>query len=123
MAVNTDTPLGEEVKAAGLYNQEMTQGLRDVIDERHRQKHVLNWSPEHDLGYKNHELVMAAMNYADPLAATPEHKETPPKAAFWPWSLDWWRPSSYRRNLIKAIALLLAELDRHDAEQALKKGE
>ncbi|HHP5492937.1 TPA: hypothetical protein ACSCYS_003334 [Aeromonas veronii] len=100
---------------------DLSKGTCDVLAERQRQKKELNWSAEHDLGYKNNELVMAAMNYADPLAAKPEHKETPPKAKLWPWELKWWRPSSYRRNLIKAIALLLAELDRHDAEQAQAK--
>lgn len=102
-----------------IYISGLSKGTCDVLAERARHTTALNWSAEHDLGYKNHELVKAAMSYADPLAATPEHKETPPKANLWPWELKWWRPSSYRRNLIKAIALLLAELDRHDAEQAM----
>lgn len=102
-----------------IYISDLSKGTCDVLVERMRRKKELDWSEEHDLDCENNELVKAAMSYADPLAATPEHKETPPKANLWPWELKWWRPSSYRRNLIKAIALLLAELDRYDAEQAM----
>ena len=35
----------------------------------------------------------------------------------WPWRDYWWKPETYRRNLEKAGALILAEIeriDRHD---------
>ena len=32
----------------------------------------------------------------------------------WPWAPEWWKPSSYRRNLIKAGALIIAEIERLD---------
>ena len=39
---------------------------------------------------------------------------------FWPWAAEWWKPGLRRRNLVKAGALILAELERLDraAERA-----
>jgi hypothetical protein len=33
---------------------------------------------------------------------------------FWPWDASWWKPASNRRNLVKAGALILAEIERLD---------
>jgi hypothetical protein len=43
-----------------------------------------------------------------------EQYETTPKAEFWPWSLHWWKPKSPRRDLIRAAALIVAEIERLD---------
>lgn len=32
----------------------------------------------------------------------------------WPWDAGWWKPSDRRRNLVKAGALILAEIERLD---------
>ena len=32
----------------------------------------------------------------------------------WPWDAEWFKPSSSRRDLVKAAALLLAEIERDD---------
>jgi len=32
----------------------------------------------------------------------------------WPWNAGWWKPSDRRRNLVKAGALILAEIERLD---------
>lgn len=34
--------------------------------------------------------------------------------AIWPWTLDWWKPKDRRRDLIKAGALIVAEIERLD---------
>ncbi|KAB2676748.1 hypothetical protein F9K85_09640 [Brucella tritici] len=34
----------------------------------------------------------------------------------WPWNAEWWKPSDRRRNLVKAAALILAEIERLDRE-------
>lgn len=33
---------------------------------------------------------------------------------YWPWSLNWFKPSSPRRDLVKAGALILTEIERID---------
>jgi hypothetical protein len=32
----------------------------------------------------------------------------------WPWARQWWKPTGARRDLVKAAALLLAEIERID---------
>jgi hypothetical protein len=34
--------------------------------------------------------------------------------ARWPWSQDWWKPTNPRRDLVKAGALIAAEIERLD---------
>lgn len=36
----------------------------------------------------------------------------------WPWSRAWWKPASRRRCLIKAGALILAEIERIDRAES-----
>jgi hypothetical protein len=38
---------------------------------------------------------------------------------FWLWEKKWWKPSSPRKDLVKAAALLIAEIDRIDTAEAL----
>jgi len=34
----------------------------------------------------------------------------------WPWDPKWWKPKDRRRDLVRAAALIIAEIDRHDRE-------
>ncbi|EMQ9351110.1 hypothetical protein WI371_001455 [Salmonella enterica] len=87
-------------------SQPLTDALRDVIAERQRQISVKGWTPEHDDTYTCGELAAAAISYIEPMEAE----------SYWPadWHDDSFRPSDERRNLVKATALLLAELERLD---------
>ncbi|MNY70647.1 hypothetical protein D3C86_2088230 [compost metagenome] len=47
--------------------------------------------------------------------ATSEDAFKVPYVENWPWSEDWWKPSPEpRRNLVKAGALILADIERLD---------
>ena len=37
---------------------------------------------------------------------------------WWPWSLDWWKPKDPRRDLVRAGALIVAEIERLDRQPA-----
>ena len=88
-----------------------TQALSDVITERRRQIEGEGWSPEHDDEHADGEMAEAATVYA---------QENPPKytpdgcPVRWPWPLDWYKPKDRRSNLVRAAALLLAEIERLD---------
>lgn len=41
----------------------------------------------------------------------------------WPWDASWWKPNARRRNLVKAGALILAEIERIDRAAGIGKGE
>ena len=97
-----------------------TDAARDVLAERARQFAVEGWNTTHDDDHDADELALAAACYAE--SATGRHKASAP--AKWPWSLEWWKPTHTRRDLVKAGALILAEIERRDrvaARAAIKE--
>ncbi|WP_110642516.1 hypothetical protein [Salinicola sp. CPA57] len=92
------------------------KALLDVFNERQRQVDAEGWTPEHDDTHTDGDLAAAASTYAwGACVQVTGHAlpETPP--AVWPFENAWWKPStSPRRNLVKAAALLLAEIERLD---------
>ncbi len=101
--------------------QGLTAAARDVLAERQRQIEVEGWTPEHDDEHTHASMAQAAACYA--LFAAGYSSET--VLADWPWDPQWWKPSDDpRRNLEKAGALTLAEIERLDraALAASKEG-
>lgn len=71
---------------------------------------VEGWTPEHDDEHDGYEMTWAAVCYIA-AAKAPHGQESVPPA--WPWHGDWWKPSEDPiRNLVKAGALIAAEIDR-----------
>jgi hypothetical protein len=94
----------------------LTQAARDVLAERQRQINAEGWTPEHDDVHQLGELSQAAACYAS--QAFGQYG----LSKFWPWAAKWWKPSKDpRRNLEKAGALILAEMERID-RAARKQG-
>lgn len=99
----------------------VTAAGTDVLAERQRQITAEGWTPERDDRYKNTELAFAASCYAFHAAAAswdleddgiPYDSHPAPKQ--WPWDPAWWKPTDPRRDLVKAGALILAEIERID---------
>lgn len=99
----------------------------EIAAERKRQIEVEGWTPEHDDEYAHGELSMAAAVYAAHTSADIQIHD--PKIHIgrveeaqrfvrmcWPWSDGWWKPKSRRRNLIRAAALIVAEIERLDRQ-------
>ncbi len=93
---------------------------RDVLAERQRQINTEGWTPEHDDSHGDGEMAEAAACYAASahVPAILKRRQAP---GFWPWAAKWWKPSDTRRDLIKAGALILADLERLD-RAARKQG-
>ncbi|KAB2684920.1 MazG-like family protein [Brucella tritici] len=89
-------------RAMAAVAPDQSAAARDVLAERRRQIEAEWWTPEHDNQFVDRELAKAAACYAID------------NAAMWPWSMSWWKPSNSRRNLVKAGALILAEIERLD---------
>lgn len=97
------------------------QAWLDVIAERKRQVSVEGWHTEHDAVHSSGELSSAAAAYA--LSAAQSCGTcTPEPACIWPWGYDYWKPTNTRRDLVKAGALILAEIERLDRAEAKKGG-
>ena len=85
-------------------------GVEMMEAERERQVRAEGWTAEHDAEHEGQELVEAAKSYL--AAATDERFQDliPPN---WPWEIEWYKPSPDPvRNLVKAGALIAAEIDR-----------
>ena len=94
--------------------------LADIAAERLRQKEKEGWTLEHDDEHTDGSLALAAGSYCES-AARPKILDRKPGGAFaipklWPksWSLDWWKPKSPRDDLVRAGALIVAEIERLD---------
>ena len=101
----------------------------DVINERRRQVEAEGFDAAHD-AESNGELAIAAADYA--LAAGKHHdwdaeayrgQETPVGDSHdgcpqWPWAQSRWKPKSPREDLVRAAALILAEIERLDRRNA-----
>ena len=90
----------------------VSDAARDVLAERQRQISAEGWTPEHDDEHGDGSMALAASCYACASAGFDD------AARDWPWSDDWFKPSSPRRDLIKAGALILAEIERLDRAAA-----
>jgi len=95
-----------------------TIGISDeIIAERDRQQIEHCWSAQHDDTHIRGELARAAAAYALN-AACKTFVERPPPS--WPWG-GWWNPSTPRRDLVKAAALIVAEIERLDRSQGAER--
>lgn len=86
-----------------------SKAMDDVIAERLRQVNAEGWSYEHDDEHDEGELAMAAAAYCE--HAINQDDNVP---GFWPWPAGQWKPKDRRRDLVRAAALIIAEIERLD---------
>ena len=102
-----------ENQIAELEARTFNPAILDVIAERQRQKAVEGWTSEHDDKYGKSQLLWASscyvLNTIQPFNRIPMD---------WPWAPEWWKPTGPRRDLVKAGALILAEIERIDRQEA-----
>ncbi|WP_249125518.1 hypothetical protein [Pseudomonas aeruginosa] len=104
---------------AAAPGKEVPQAWLDVQAERRRQIEAEGWTPEHDDEHDTGALASAAGCYAMFSLAYPAGDPS----RFWPWDKSWWKPSpDGRRNMVKAGALILAEIERLDRATASQGG-
>jgi hypothetical protein len=98
----------------------LTDAARDVLAERCRQVEAEGFTTARDDGYADGQLAQAGAAYALAVADHTNHTINSGAAFYtrspdiWPWSEKWWKPTSPRRALVKAGALILAEIERLD---------
>ena len=92
-------------------------GVQLIAAERTRQIADEGYDATHDDGYTEHQLLHAASSYVDVVAHPDEwameNGTLADPTSDWPWDKEWWKPSPDPvRNLVKAGALIAAEIDR-----------
>lgn len=104
----------------------MKTGIELIAEERQRQIEKEGWTPEHDIFEHRHgQLIDAAVSYA----LTEEERkklchlvksdeDVPP---IWPFEKKYWKPCPTDRikELVKAGALIAAEIDRLQNEKVV----
>lgn len=97
----------------------MSKGSDLIAAERQRQIEKEGWSSDHDDQHKKGELALAALSYI--------WSEWIPNSQilsmYFPWSPEWWKPKDRISNLVRAGALIAAEIDRlqrlYEAQQSV----
>lgn len=109
----------------------LTAAAMDVIEERERQIEAEGFDLEHDDEHRRAELAKAAVCYLTNAIVAAELRaggmeqakidEASAKAGApksWPWDRRWWKPAAPRQSLVKAAALIVAEIERLDRAEA-----
>ncbi|KVN91185.1 hypothetical protein WJ68_35430 [Burkholderia ubonensis] len=104
--------LRDHDRAPAEAGETVTAAARDVLAERRRQVEVEAMTPAGDDQYDRRQLALAGASYALSGAGAIASDRSAP--VVWPWSHEWWKPTTPRRDLVKAAALILAELERLD---------
>lgn len=104
-----------------LREHTITEAEQDVLAERERQKTGEGWTPAHDDDHNDGEMAAAGAVYAltshqmDVLRSM--NLGVSDLFPEWPY-----KPKDRRRDLVRAAALILAEIERMDRATAKAKG-
>ena len=105
----------------------MKTGVELIAEERRRQIEEEGWTSEHDDKHKSGEMIFAGVCYAinfgfNAIGQKGKYRLLPwsemifaPKEwikYLWPFEECWWKPKDNLRDLIRAGALIAAEIDR-----------
>lgn len=98
-----------------------SRALADVVAERRRQVQIEGYDAQHDDAlHHTGELVAAAACYVNEVCHRRHTRQTrltfssdgPPSG--WPFEDAGWKPKGDRQDLVRAVAFILAELERMD---------
>jgi hypothetical protein len=100
--------------------------IQEIADERAGQKRREGFTADHDDEHTMSELARAAQAYIQHYVGqwgrvrddfTAEMYRTRAAPSCWPWGLNWWKPKTGRRDLVRAAALIVAEIERLDRQK------
>jgi hypothetical protein len=92
--------------------------IDEIAAERRRQIESEGWTAEHDDKHELGEMACAAACYALAGGVAQSSWLREIISRIFPWEMRWWKPIDRRRDLIKAGALIVAEIERLDRSAA-----
>lgn len=93
----------------------MDKVLEEIAAERKRQIKEEGWTTKHDDTHDRGEMALAAACYAASGSGREDGVlQQSSWWSVWPWDLKWWKPKDRRRDLVRAGALIVAEIERLD---------
>ena len=107
---------------------EQTQGIiTEITAERERQITQEGWTIEHDNKHSGGQLAAAAAAYIHHTVLFQNADDASYQVSgcfsYWPWDQTWWKPKNPRRDLVRAAALIVAEIERLDRQSPPTKDE
>lgn len=99
----------------------MSKAIQDVVNERQRQQLIEGYTTDQDDNHTYGELAGAAACYARHVNgrswvfdSDPDDYQAEPMPGSWPWGEQYWKPKSPREDLVRAAALIIADIERLD---------
>ena len=92
--------------------------VEDIAAERRRQMQVEGWTSKHDDTHTAGQMAAAAGTYG--IGALLPGEQDRVFQRYWPWDRASWKPRNARRDLVRAAALIVAEIERLDRIEASK---
>jgi hypothetical protein len=121
------------VRESSDLDYKLSVAAEDVFMERKRQQMVEGWTIEHDDshhgGHHEGELALAAASYCMSASAdvnpllTAKARHLEYAEAWWPQHWGRRKPKGARRDLVRAAALIIAEIERLDRKTTRIEGE
>jgi hypothetical protein len=119
---------GVKIMAMELMKDSKTNiALCNVAAERRRQIESEGMTYAHDDSHESGEMAMAGACYAAHAVCRDTIERGKWKTVMrqiesaqllvrnmWPWGRQWWKPKDHRRDLVRAAALIIAEIERLD---------
>lgn len=109
---------------AGNSPDAVSKAIKDVVSERSRQKNGEFYSDAQDDSYVNNELTRGSASYVNHVigrswihVSKPSVYQNELVPDLWPWSEQSWKPKSPRQDLVRATALLIADIERIDRQE------
>lgn len=109
-----------------------SQAALDVTAERRRQVEVERYDYAHDDEAVHGELTAAATCYVIAASISDAgrarvcgigmHANNEHIRNLWPWPARFWKPKTRRRDLVRAAALIIAEIERMDRAEPAAEG-
>lgn len=110
------------LKAIAVEQPTLSRAATDVLAERRGHVQREGWTSEHDDQHSDGSMASAAAAYC---LGEPEHRTIAPAPGgrpgvatyiwrIWPWAAKWWKPKDRRQDLVRAGALIIAEIERLD---------
>jgi len=124
----TKLGLFRAARAALFELKGQSRAIADIASERQRQMESEGWTREHDDEHAEGELANAAAAYAH-VASLSDGERRRVTGIYsidnigmlrdlWPWAKSWWKPKDRRADLVRAGALIAAEIERLDRAAA-----
>jgi hypothetical protein len=115
----------EETLQKFIADRGLVHAIVAVIKERQRQVDVEGYTAAHDDEHDGGDLAAAGSCYMlnaacvlHPMNGTPMEFETAKNLAGWPWEEKHWKPKDPHTDLVRGVALGIAEIMRLDRVEA-----